>query len=217
MGLDSTPRHGLEIFDYFKEHPDEASLFSESMVGFHGGETTAVAAAYDFSQFETIVDVGGATGNMLSAILTKHEGPRGVLYDMPHVVADAPARLDKSGVTDRVSIVSGSFFDSVPEGGDAYIVSHIIHDWSEDQCLTILGNMRKAMKPDSKLLIVEFVLPEGDTPHLGKLADIVMLVIPGGQERTTDEYDALLAKAGFRMIRVVPTETPVSIVEAVLA
>ena len=209
-------RFGMPVFDYFAQHPDEASLFSETMVGFHGGETPAVAAAYDFSGFETIVDVGGATGNMLSAILSRHEGPRGILFDMEHVVAEAPAHLEKQGIADRVSIESGSFFESVPEGGDAYIVSHIIHDWNEEQCLTILGNIRRAMKPDGKLLIVEFVLPEGDTPHLGKLADIVMLVVPGGQERTPAEYDELLAKAGFRMTRVVPTESPVSIVEAVL-
>lgn len=209
--------HGMPIFDYFKDHPDEASLFSESMVGFHGGETPAVAAAYDFSGLGTIVDVGGATGNMLSAILNRHEGPRGVLFDMEHVVADAPQFLEKNGVSDRVTIESGSFFESVPEGADAYILSHIIHDWSEEQCLTILGNVRRAMKPDGRLLIIEFVLPEGDTPHLGKLADMIMLVIPGGQERTADEYDKLLAKAGFRMTQVVPTDSPVSIVEAVIA
>ena len=209
--------YGKPIFDYFADHPDEASMFSESMVGFHGGETPAVAAAYDFSQFETIVDVGGATGNMLAAILSRHSGPRGVLYDMAHVVVDAPAHLENTGVADRVSIESGSFFESVPENGDAYILSHIIHDWNEEQCLTILGNVRRAMKPDGKLLIVEFVLPEDDTPHLGKLADMIMLVIPGGQERTPAQYDELLTKAGFRMTRVVPTESPVSIVEAVIA
>ena len=92
------------------------------------------------------------------------------------------------GVEGRVSIEHGSFFDSVPEGGDAYILSHIIHDWNEDQCLTILGNCRKAMKPGAKLLIVEFVLPEGDTPHFGKIVDMVMLTIPGGEERTAAEY-----------------------------
>ena len=208
---------GMPVFDYFAQHPDEASLFSQTMVGFHGGETPAVAAAYDFSGFETIVDVGGATGNMLSAILSRHAGPRGILFDMEHVVADAPALLEKNGVADRVTIESGNFFESVPAGGDAYIVSHIIHDWNEDQCLTILGNIRNAMKPDSSLLIVEFVLPEGDTPHLGKLADMVMLVVPGGQERTAEEYETLLEKAGLRMTRVVPTESPVSIVEAVIA
>lgn len=208
---------GMPIFDFFAQHPDEASLFSQTMVGFHGGETPAVAAAYDFSQFETIVDVGGATGNMLSAVLSRHPSSRGILFDMEHVVADAPEFLEKNGVADRVTIESGSFFESVPEGGDAYIVSHIIHDWNEDQCLTILGNIRRAMKPDGKLLIVEFVLPEGDTPHLGKLVDMIMLVVPGGQERTPAEYDELLSKAGFKMTRVVPTESPVSIVEAVIA
>jgi hypothetical protein len=208
---------GMPVFDYFAQHPDEASLFSETMIGFHGGETPAVASAYDFSQFETIVDVGGATGNMLSAVLSKHAGPRGVLFDMEHVVKDAPALLEKNGVADRVTIESGSFFESVPEGGDAYILSHIIHDWNEEQCLTILGNVRRAMRPDGKLLIVEFVLPEDDTPHLGKLADMVMLVCPGGQERTPAEYDELLSKAGFRMTNVVATESPVSIVEAMIA
>jgi hypothetical protein len=208
--------NGMPVFDYLAQHPDEASMFSETMVGFHGGETPAVAAAYDFSHFETIVDVGGATGNMLSAILSKYSGPRGILFDMQHVVADAPAFLKQRGVEDRVSIESGSFFESVPAGGDAYILSHIIHDWSEDQCIAILSNVRRAMKPDGKLLIVEFVLPEGDTPHLGKIADIVMLVVPGGQERTAAEYETLLTKAGFRLNRVVPTDSPVSIVEAVI-
>ena len=208
---------GKPIFDYFVEHQDEASMFSESMVGFHGGETPAVAAAYDFSQFETIVDVGGATGNMLSAILSRHAAPRGILYDMAHVVADAPTFLANTGVADRISIESGSFFESVPAGGDAYILSHIIHDWNEDQCLTILGNVKRAMKPDGKILIVEFVLPDDDTPHLGKLADMIMLVVPGGQERTPAEYDELRTKAGLKMTRVVPTESPVSIVEAVIA
>lgn len=209
--------YGMPIFDYFAKHPDLASHFSEAMVGIHGGETPAVATAYDFSQFETIVDVGGATGNMLAAILNRYPGPRGVLYDMEHVLKDAPALLEREGVADRVTLAGGSFFESVPSGGDCYIVSHIIHDWSEEQNMTILGNIRRAMKPDAKLLIVEFVLPEDDTPHFGKLADIIMLVIPGGQERTPAEYDELLAKAGFKMTRVVPTETPVSIVEAVQA
>jgi hypothetical protein len=119
-------------------------------------------------------------------------------------------------VEGRVSIEHGSFFDSVPAGGDAYILSHIIHDWNEDQCLTILGNCRKAMKRGAKLLIVEFVLPEGDTPHFGKIADMVMLTIPGGEERTSAEYETLLAAAGLRMTRVLPTASDVSIVEAEL-
>src|SRR5258708_3688690 len=190
----------MPIFDYLAKHPDEAAQFSEAMVGIHGAEPPAVAAAYDFSGFETVVDVGGATGNLLAAILTQHAGPRGVLFDMPHVVCDAPALLNARGVAERVSIEAGDFFKTVPAGGDVYLLSHIIHDWNEDQCLTILGNCRRAMKPNSRLLIIEMVLPTGDTPHMGKVFDMTMLVIPGGQERTDAEYATLLGKAGFRFV-----------------
>jgi hypothetical protein len=208
---------GMPLFDYLAQNPEQATQFSEAMVGIHGAEPPAVAAAYDCSRFDSIVDVGGATGNMLAHILVRYGHPRGVLFDRPHVVTDAPALLRARGVEDRVAIVHGNFFESVPAGGDAYILSHIIHDWNEEQCATILGNCRKAMKPGAKLLIVEFVLPEGNTPHFGKLADMVMLAIPGGEERTAAEYGTLLAASGFRMTRVVPTASDVSVVEAELA
>ena len=204
---------GKNLFQYLAEHPGEASLFSETMVGFHGAEPAAVAAAYDFSRFGTVVDVGGATGNMLVNILKRHSRPRGVLYDLPHVVADAPAFLASRGMAERVSIESGSFFESVPAGHDAYILSHIIHDWDEARCQTILRNCRQAMKPDGRLLIVEMVLPEDDTPHPGKMLDMMMLVGPGGQERTPSEYERILRPAGFDLARVVPTQSAVSIVE----
>jgi hypothetical protein len=205
---------GMNLFDYLAQHPDEAAQFSESMVGIHGGEPPAIAAAYDFSTLDTIVDVGGATGNMLAHILTRYPQPKGILFDRPHVVSEAPPLLRARGVADRVTIAEGNFFERVPEGGDAYILSHIIHDWTEAQCHTILANCRKAMKKGAKLLIVEFVLPEGNTPHFGKLADMIMLAIPGGEARTADEYRTLLDDAGFTMTRVVPTASDVSIVEA---
>jgi hypothetical protein len=208
---------GMPLFEYLKQHPAEASDFSEAMVGFHGEEPPAVAQAYDFSGFKNVVDVGGATGNLLAAILSSHPGPRGVLFDMPHVVTEAPPLLKAHGVDDRVTIEAGSFFDTVPAGGDCYLLSHIIHDWNEGKCLTILGHCRKAIKPGGRLLIIEMVLPAGDTPHPGKVLDMVMLVFPGGQERTEAEYGALLDKAGFRLSRVVPTASAVSVVEAVPA
>jgi hypothetical protein len=208
---------GMPVFDYLTQHPDEASLFSDTMVGVHGGEPEAVAAAYDFSGFGTVVDVGGASGAMLAAVLKRFPAPRGVLYDLPHVVRDAPALLAARRVAERVTIESGSFFESVPKGGDAYILSHIIHDWNEEQCLTILGHCRKSVPPHGRLLIVEMVIPPGDTPHPGKTLDITMLVLPGGRERTDAEYAELLAKAGFRLTRVVPTVSAVSVVEAVPA
>ena len=208
---------GMPFFDYLGQHPEAASHFSEAMVGFHGSEPPTVAEAYDFSGIQTVVDVGGATGNMLAAVLSRHTGLRGVLYDLPHVVGDAPALLKARGVEDRVTIETGSFFERVPAGGDAYLLSHIIHDWSEEKCLTILRNCREAMRPDGRILIVETVLPEGDTPHQGKLQDLVMLLVPGGQERSEKEYEELLGKAGFQLRRVVPTTSVVSIVEGVPA
>jgi O-methyltransferase/methyltransferase family protein len=208
---------GMPFFDWLAKHPEEVSLFSETMVGIHGAEPPAVAAAYDFTGLATIVDVGGATGHLLTTILGRYPGPRGILYDLPHVVRDAPALIQARGLADRITIESGSFFERVPSGGDAYLLSHIIHDWTESQCLTILGHCRRAMKPDSRLLIIEMVLPAGDTPHPGKMLDMMMLVGPGGQERTEQEYGALLGKAGFRLTRVVPTASPVSVVEASLA
>ena len=209
--------HGMPLFEYLRQHPAEASDFSEAMVGFHGEEPPAVAQAYDFSGFKNVVDVGGATGNLLAAILSSHAGPRGVLFDMPHVVGDAPALLKARRVEDRVTIEAGDFFETVPAGGDCYLLSHIIHDWNEGRCLTILGHCRKAIKAGGRLLLIEMVLPAGDTPHPGKVLDMVMLVFPGGQERTEAEYGDLLGKAGFQLNRVVPTASAVSVVEAVPA
>ena len=209
--------HGIGLFDYLAQHPEEASLFSEMMAGNHSQEPAAVAAAYDFSTFRTIVDVGGANGNMLATILAKYPLPRGILFDRPHVVTDAPALFRSKGVADRITIEAGDFFQNVPSGADAYILSHIIHDWNEDQNLKILGHVRKAMQPDGRLLIVEIVLTPGDAPHPGKLLDMVMLQQTGGEERSEAEYQSLLSKAGFRVGRVIPTNSVASIVEAVAA
>jgi hypothetical protein len=208
---------GEPLFDWLAKRPDDVSLFSETMIGFHGEEPPAVAAAYDFSGLQTVVDVGGASGNLLTTILERYPEPHGILFDLSHVVRDAPALIQARGLVDRITIDAGSFFETVPVGGDAYLLSHIIHDWSEDQCLTILGNCRRAMKPTGRVLIIEMVLPEGNGPHPGKMLDMMMLVGAGGQERTEPEYRVLLAKAGFNLSKVVPTRSAVSIVEAVPA
>ncbi len=207
---------GMPVFDWFAKNPEEASLFNETMVGIHGAEPAAIAGAYDFSGMKNIVDVGGSTGNLLATILESNPESRGILFDMPHVVRDAPAVLKARGLADRVTIEPGSFFESVPSGGDAYMLSHVIHDWSEDQCLTIFGNCRRVMNANTRLLVIEMVLPGGNTPHPGKMLDMMMLVGPGGRERTAEEYDELLSKASLRLTRVVPTESAVSVVEAKL-
>lgn len=208
---------GMPVFDWFAQNPELASLFSETMVGFHGAEAVAVAAAYDFSKLKTVVDVGGATGNLLTTVLRRAPATRGILYDLPHVVRDAPPLIQSRGLTDRVTIEAGSFFERVPAGGDAYLLSHVIHDWSEAQCLTILRHCRRAMNPSGRVLLIEMVLPPGNAPHPGKVLDMMMLVGPGGQERTEEAYRKLVQQAGFRLTRVVPTDSPASIIEAVPA
>jgi len=206
--------HGKGIFPWLAEHPREAALFGETMVGFHGTEPAAVADAYDFSAFPLIVDVGGGTGNLLTTVLKKYPQPRGVIFDLPHVAGEAEALIAARALTARVTFQAGDFFQTTPPDADLYLMSHVIHDWSEDQCRTILGNCRRAMKPGSRLLIIEMVLPPGNAPHPGKMLDMMMLVGPGGQERTAHEYEALLASAGFQLARVIPTNSAVSIVEA---
>ncbi len=208
---------GQPLFEYLGERPNDASLFNKMIVGLHAGEPAAVAAAYNFSACKTVVDVGGGTGSVVAAILGQHAEVRGVLFDSPHVVAEAPPLLKAKSVLDRVTFESGDFFKAVPAGGDCYVLSHILHDWNEEQCISILANCREAMKPDGRLVIVEMVLPPGDTPHPGKILDMVMLVLVGGLERTEAEYAALLSKAGFRLRTIVPTNSTVSIVEAVLS
>jgi len=206
--------HGATVFEYLARQPLEATHFNEAMIGFHGAEAAAVATAYDFSACETIVDVGGGTGHLLTAVLEHYPRARGVLADLPHVLREAPALVESHGLGSRVTFETIDFFTSVPGGGDVYLLSHVIHDWSEEQCLAILRSCRQVMRPGSRLLIVEMVLPGGDTPHPGKLLDLAMLVMPGGQERTEDEYATLLNEAGFQLTRVVPTDSAVSIVEA---
>jgi len=206
---------GVPLFDWLTANPVQAGLFNDTMVGFHGMEPPAIASAYDFSVFQTIADVGGSTGNLLATILSHHPGPRGILFDLPHVVREAAALLQQRGLADRIRIEAGSFFESVPAGADAYILSHVIHDWNREQCLTILGHCRRAMNSGGRLLLAEMVLPDGDTPHPGKMLDMIMLTVPGGEERTASQYSALLDQAGFQMTRVVPTASLAAIVEAV--
>jgi hypothetical protein len=208
---------GMPLFEYLAQHPDDAAIYNEAMFSVNGPEVAAVIAAYDFSIFKSVVDVGGGTGSLLAAILTKYPGLRGVLFDLPHVVADAATTFDARGKSDRATIQGGDFFTTAPPKGDACILSHVVHNFTEDQCLTILGHVGKAINPGGRLLILEPVVQSGDAPDPGKMLDMTMLALMGGQERTEAEYRSLLGKAGFSLARVVPTKSRVSIVEAMLA
>ncbi len=205
---------GKPIFDYLGEHPEKARIFDAAMVGIHGRESNAILDAYDFSGIGVIADIGGGNGSQTIDVLNKYTEMRGILVDLPHVIERAKDRIESAGLSDRCELVGGSFFDAVPQGADAYMMRHIIHDWDDDKSLTILRNCHRAMSPDSKLLVVESVIPPGNDPFGGKFLDLVMLLIPGGKERTEDEYRTLFDKAGFELTRIVPTDTEVSIIEA---
>lgn len=209
--------HGMPVFDYLDQDREYARHFNEAMSYSSSVEIPELLEAFDFSRFGTIVDVGGGQGRLLAAILEAAPDSRGVLADLESVTASAPEVFEAGGVTERSTIHGGSFFDSVPDGGDAYVLKHILHDWPEPQALDILGRVREATAPDASLLLIELVLPADSSPHLGKLIDLDLLINFGGRHRTSEEYRDLLARAGFRMTGVTATKGAASIIEAVPA
>ena len=206
---------GMPVWDYFGKHPENAQTFNQSMTELTRMVEEAVTEAYDFSSFGKIVDVGGGHASLLSSILKKNTAATGILFDAPQVAEGARASVENHGLTERCEVVGGNFFESVPEGGDAYIMKHIIHDWDDKESITILKQIRRAIKDDGKLVLIEQVLPEGNEPSLGKFSDLIMMVMTGGRERTEKEFAALFEAGGFRLERIVPTNSPMSLIEAV--
>jgi len=203
----------MPIFDYFSTHPEDGKLFDAAMTGVHGRETAAMLDAYDFSGIGTLADIGGGNGSVITAILEKYPAMKGILFDVPAVVERARANIGSAGLADRCRVVAGNFFESVPPGADAYLMRHIIHDWDDEKSITILKNCRKAVGDKGKLLVVEGVVPPGNEPSVSKFFDLAMMVLPGGMERTEEEYRQLYEAAGFRLTSVVPTKTWVSVIE----
>ena len=192
--------HGQDIWSYRAERPEESLIFDAAMKARTGESNAALLEAFDFSRFGTLVDVGGGNGALLASVLATQPALQGVLFDQAHVVAGAEPVLEAAGVADRCRIESGSFFEKVPEGGDAYLLKWIIHDWEDEDSIAILRVVRAAMSGDARLLVVERDLgsPNEDPPT--KFTDLTMLVAPGGRERTEDEYAALFESAGFRLV-----------------
>jgi hypothetical protein len=205
---------GKEAFEWLTEHPAEAQIFNNAMTSMSQSASQAIVAAYDFSGITKLCDVGGGHGFLLSSILKVHPKMKGVLIDLPFVVSGASALIEAQGVADRIEVVGGSFFDSVPAGCDAYILKSVIHDWSDERSLTILRNCHQVMSKGHKLFLVEMVLPEGNVPSLGKLVDLEMLLHLHSHERTERQYRTLLEGAGFELKRVMPTPSPYSVIEA---
>ncbi|NEW42332.1 hydroxyneurosporene methyltransferase [Nocardia cyriacigeorgica] len=206
---------GIPLFDYLRTDRELGALFDRAMTSIDDLGRLPLLSAYDFGRYRTLVDVGGGRGALLTEILRRAPQSRGILFDLPEVVADARPRLTELGVADRCAVVAGSFFDAVPEGGDAYLLKHVIHDWPVDQATRILRNVRAAMSPQARLLLIELVLPDDARPHPSKYIDLEMLVNTGGRERNAAEYRALLAECGFTLASVTPTLSPENVLEAV--
>jgi hypothetical protein len=200
------------VFRYLAEHPEESSLFNAAMTAKSHGDIAAVLPAYDFSQFGTIADIAGGRGHLLRAILKQSPKTQGILFDQPHVVSEVSP--DKG---EKLTVVAGSFFTDKMPKADCYLLMNIIHDWPDAESIQILSGIRRDMPQHARILLIESVVPSSPEPHLSKELDIVMMVLPGGKERTKEEYADLTAKCGLRLKHVTDTKSPYSIIEIVAA
>lgn len=204
-------------FEYFRDHPEEGAVFDGAMTEFSRNTGPSFAEAYDFGKFSKIIDAGGGHGALLISILRRYPRPRGVLFDLPQVVRGAQAAIAAAGLGDRCKVVAGDLFESVPSSADAYVMKSIIHGFTNDRALVILGNIRRSIRPDGRLLLVDHVIPPGNAASPGKLSDLQMLVMAGGRERTSEEFRDLLAQACFKLGGIYPAAAPQSIIEGVPA
>ena len=205
---------GAPIFDYIQAHPEMGPIFDAGMTSLNCYETTAMLDAYDFTGIKVLADIGGGNGSLISAVLARYPNMQGILFDLGHVAGRAKELLKAAGLAERCIVIEGSFFESIPAGADAYLFRHIIHDWTDAQSTQILGNCRKVIPANGKLLIVDCVVPAGNAPSPSKDMDIVMLTFPGGQERSEAQFRSLLKASGFALESITPTTTMISAVEA---
>lgn len=206
---------GADVWTYFQEHKEVGETFHQNMMNLTRALDQAILGAYDFSPFTKVLDVGGGHGGLVSAILRKHPTVRGVVFDVPNVAAGAKEFLASANLADRCDVTSGDFFQAIPvTGADACTMKFILHDWTDEQSLTILRNLHRALPAGATLLLLETVIPQRNEHSFGNFMDLNMLVMTGGRERTADEYRQLLKQAGFEFQRVVPTESLLGIVEA---
>ena len=205
--------HGADVWEYRARHPEESAIFDRAMTALTLRANRSLLAAYDFGRFGTVVDVGGGQGAFLAGLLAEYPAMNAVLFDQPHVVAGAEEMLRAAGVSDRCRIVAGDFFDRVPEGGDAYVLKAIVHDWEDEQAAAILRTCRRAIAPGAVLLVIEREVGAPNEAPEAKFSDLNMLVAPGGQERSLDEFASLFAAAGFRFVGATPSESGYNVIE----
>jgi hypothetical protein len=205
---------GMELWDWYSKNPEEGDYFNGAMGDLSAAVSDEVIRVYDFADFQKVIDVGGAHGILLAAILKANPKMRGILFDLPRVTATAGESLKTKGIGQRCEVVTGDFFESVPPGADMHVLKQIIHDWSDGECTTILRNCHQALKPNGKLLLVEMVIPPDNSPSMAQAMDLNMLVLLTGRERTESEYRDLLAAGGFKLERVIHTHSPFSVIDA---
>jgi hypothetical protein len=204
---------GMTLWEYYMSQPEEQELFQYAMSSFSAAETHAILQAYDFSAFRTIVDVAGGQGTLLAAILTAYPAMRGTLLELPHVAGQAEMFFKSAGVAERCEVISGNMFEAIPEGCDAYIMKTVLHDWQDEQALALLKKCAAAMPSNARLLVISEVIAPANVPDPSKFMDLNMLVCFGGCERTAAEFETLLAEAGLQSDRIIPTRSPLKIVE----
>lgn len=198
------------LWAYLAAHPAENAIFNSAMVGKAHGQVDAIVAAYDFSRFRLIGDIGGGRGHLLQAVLDAAPSVKGVLFDLPQVVAEA------TGVpSERLSVRAGDFFKDALPMCDAYLLMEVIHDWGDQESVAILRAIRRAAPSGAKVLVIEQIIPPGPGPHWSKMLDIHMLALLGGRQRTQKEYEALFENAGLSLVREIDTKAGISILEAV--
>jgi predicted O-methyltransferase YrrM len=207
-------RFGTDWWSYLSAHPESSAKFNAAMGSIGKKVHAAAVAAADLSSDRYLVDVGGGAGGLTAAFLERYPGLRATILDRPHVLPDAEELLSAAGVRDRVELTPGNFFETVPAGGDVYLLSMILHDWTDEEARQLLATIRRAIPDAGRLLIVDAVLPPGDTPHFGKLLDLTMMAMLTGRERSENEFAALLEAAGFRLVEVAQMAAPTSLMEA---
>jgi hypothetical protein len=212
-----TKAYGMKIYDYLSGHPEESTLFDRSMTNLSEISIEPILSSFDFSNYPVIADIGGGEGLLLSSILFKNKNSRGILFDLPEGLNHHGKIFEQFGVIGRVQVIQGDFFLTAPVGADIYLLKNIIHNWSTEECLLILRNIRSAMPPHGKILIFEMIIDEKNKASMGKLIDLQMMVfMDDGKERTRKEFETLLQSAGLKLNRVIQTVAPISILEAVI-
>jgi len=205
---------GMDLFEWYSKNPDEAGYFSAAMGNLSALAASELVRVYDFSGVRTVADVGGAHGVLLAAVLQANPAARGILFDLPHVIATAGDAIASAGLSERCELMSGDFFEAVPEGADLHLLKQIVHDWNDERATRLLQNCHRALAPAGTLLLVEMVIPSDNRPSPAQAMDLNMLVLLGGQERTEEHFERLLRAAGFRLERIIPTHSPFSVIEA---